>query len=1092
MSFDAAAGEEYRISVDGRYFTEFIFFQGWEKGEFDIQVELTTEIGLIYRTDFEVNWEGLLAPLSSTKEPEFSTPGLWESGSVRMVQQGASSVGWAYPFLRMDGYGPLTARMSFRMDSVAASAGWVIGFTSLPLGAGASLLTSDQALAGVAFDGAGVESAVFNFQSGLASTNPIPSVSINQRHFVELVVDGGSGLLSATIDNVPPRSVPFTLSGSRNLLYGPYFLGTPGAGSLVIDNLEVRLAPRALGVQVPFVRTEPPGRSVPTGETLELSAVVGGEGLSYQWFYEDKALVSGGAVSGAQATTLTITGVSAIHSGRYRLVASNSVGQVTTSEALVTVLPPPPPGPTNVVWSLAGVGGRALAGPGDLIAVRHGSKVVGLSALDGGVYWQIPPPAGFLALDMAAVADDGCVVASGWAVDGSRWLLVYGDPASGVLSESFKLDGDSIQVPAVVGDSRQRRLITADSVGGGVYEVGKGWLWRKPELAGLGNRLVPLSRALVGGYTLPDESGVAAYDYATGAVLWRWRFWERPQVGAPSLTSLRWAGSGVIMVDLDRMLVALDAVTGIERWRLPHSGESYGVLPFDGGTVVGGIGSSANPSYQMFYAVNPLTGAQVPLPLSPVVSSSGPFTRPFGLWPAIVLENGGVILRDIEFAGAVARWQMPQGSSQTLVGVSGSGRVIYEGGGGLFAISGSGSPLSTRSPAPAPLGQFVRPGSKGYFDGDRTLLRPARGWAVVRDGALVGIDVFDPGVGYTNRTPVSIIGGGGSGASAEAVMRDDGVLSVVIRNPGAGYTNAPVIRFGPPAYPARIAVAEPQIVNGFIVGVTLKDGGWGYSQPPVVRFVGGNGNGARAIARIDADGRVTAIEVDSPGSGYTTLPAVWIEPPMLPIPELAVERGSRLQFEGLTIGAGYRLQADAGGWTDVGESFVAQETSIGLRGESGRPHRLVRLPMPRTATGTLTVVNGFVVGVTVTDPGSGYLEAPAVIVQDSAGNGARIIAVMQGGQVAGAQVEATGRGYTTGATVRFEAPPVDALRPAEVPELTIRYANVSTNLPYQLHVGPALDRLAPAGPVFTPGAPSGNLRRDMDGDQEFIQLRYVR
>jgi subtilisin family serine protease len=1079
IPFDAAAGQEYRISVDGLYYTQFLFGDAWEQGYFDILVELTTEIGLIYRTEFEVNWEGLLSPVSALKEAAFTTPGIWDSGAVRMTQSGTESCAWIYPFARLDGYGPLTARMSFRMDGTVPAAGWFIGFSSRPLAGGGSTLSDSTAISGIIVDGAGIDSAVFNYQSGLTSTNPLPRLGTNQRHFVELTMDGSVGLLTAAVDNLLPRSVPFTLAGSRNILAGPYFIGTPGAGSLVIDKLEIRAAPMALGIQVPFVRLQPTWKNLATGETLELEAQFGGEGLSFQWLYQGKPLAAGAGISGTQETRLTITGVTVSNTGAYRLVASNSVGQVTTAEALVTVQPPPPPGPTNVVWSVAGGGARM--GVGDLVLAERTGAVLGFRGRDGSNYWRINVPAGFVGLNLVATADDGAVVVSSQrGADGSHWLLIYDDPAAGVPSGSVKLDRAPTQVLAVVGDSQQRRVVFVDpEAQGGVYEPGNGLLWRRPELGALGGRLVPLSRALVGGYTLPDEHGVAAYEYATGATLWRWRFWERPQVAVPQLVSLKWAGNDVLLAQFDRRLVAIDAKTGAEKWRVELGGESNGILIYDAETVVGKLSGQS-----WTYAWRRATGEPFEAPLM--------LNQPLWLGDARVLDNGAVLVRDGEYGNGTVRWQMPAGSSQSLVGVAGSGRVIYEGGLGLFAVAGSGSPLSRRSPSPAPLGTFHIPGSKGYLDADLTALRPARGLAVVRNGGVAEIDVFDPGVGYTNRTPVSITGGGGTGAIAEAVMKDGGVWSVSVRNPGSGYTNAPVIRFGPPAYPARIAVAEPQIVNGFIVGLTVKDGGWGYLQAPVVRFEGGSGRGATAVARINADGQVSAIEMEESGLGYTVAPTVWIEPPILPIPELAVTRGTRLQFDGLSVGTTYRLQSETAGWQDVGDAFVAGASSVGFHAATERAHRLVRLPMPQTAAGTLTVVNGFVVGVTVTEPGSGYAEAPQVAVEDTLGSGARVVATVQAGRVSGATIEASGRGYTGGAVVRFASPPVAALVPLGIPELRIQYSNVSTSLPYRLHAGSSLEALEPAGEVFLPPSVTGLLYRDMNRDHELIQLRYVR
>jgi outer membrane protein assembly factor BamB len=126
----------------------------------------------------------------------------------------------------------------------------------------------------------------------------------------------------------------------------------------------------------------------------------------------------------------------------------------------------------------------------------------------------------------------------------------------------------------------------------------------------------------------------------------------------------------------------LDAKTGALKWRVPQSTStvSAGVLAYDSSTVFGTIVAGAGGSdWRMYYARNPATGAQISIPSELPIS----YGLTPGLIPGIgaqVLDNGGVLIGNIEYGNGTVRWQMPAGSSQSLVGVAGSGRVIYEGG----------------------------------------------------------------------------------------------------------------------------------------------------------------------------------------------------------------------------------------------------------------------------------------------------------------------------------------------------------------------------------------------------------------------------
>ena len=74
-----------------------------------------------------------------------------------------------------------------------------------------------------------------------------------------------------------------------------------------------------------------------------------------------------------------------------------------------------------------------------------------------------------------------------------------------------------------------------------------------------------------------------------------------------------------------------------------------------------------------------------------------------------------------------------------------------------------------------------------------------------------------------------------------------------------------------------------------------------------------------------------------------------------------------------------------------------------------------------TATATASLVNGFVVGVTVNDGGSGYTSPPVVTINGN-GTGATATAVVDAGVVTAINIDTTGSGYTE-ATVTVADPP---------------------------------------------------------------------
>ena len=104
------------------------------------------------------------------------------------------------------------------------------------------------------------------------------------------------------------------------------------------------------------------------------------------------------------------------------------------------------------------------------------------------------------------------------------------------------------------------------------------------------------------------------------------------------------------------------------------------------------------------------------------------------------------------------------------------------------------------------------------------------------------------------------------------------VQGVELTNPGFGYTVAPMVSFiGGGGGSGAEAVAT--IGDGIVGIVTLTDGGSGYLNPPTVTFVGISSIAAEATSVIDESGEVTQIRIINAGLGYSEAPTIQIGNP---------------------------------------------------------------------------------------------------------------------------------------------------------------------------------------------------------------------
>ena len=186
------------------------------------------------------------------------------------------------------------------------------------------------------------------------------------------------------------------------------------------------------------------------------------------------------------------------------------------------------------------------------------------------------------------------------------------------------------------------------------------------------------------------------------------------------------------------------------------------------------------------------------------------------------------------------------------------------------------------------------------------------------------------------------------------------------------------------------AAAATVSVKGSVTAINVTTGGSGYTTEPIVSITGGGAtadNQASAIAQITS-GTVTGISLVSGGSGYTSVPTITI----------TGGNGS-----GATATATCRGPVDTINITDAGGQYTYEPT-IKLISGSG-------------AVAYPSILNGKIESIIVTFGGSGYFGAPDVIITgDGVGATAFAQVDLSTNIVTGVVITNKGAGYSAGAT----------------------------------------------------------------------------
>lgn len=123
-------------------------------------------------------------------------------------------------------------------------------------------------------------------------------------------------------------------------------------------------------------------------------------------------------------------------------------------------------------------------------------------------------------------------------------------------------------------------------------------------------------------------------------------------------------------------------------------------------------------------------------------------------------------------------------------------------------------------------------------------------------GTIIGYAVTNAGTGYTSEPSITVIGGGGTGATGRAIISNGQLQSVVI--PGAGTGTS----------------ATANLNGGELGGISGLVGGSGWEMKPIVTLEGGSPTEHAAISVEMSNGVITGVNLDYKGSGYKSAPTV--------------------------------------------------------------------------------------------------------------------------------------------------------------------------------------------------------------------------
>lgn len=334
------------------------------------------------------------------------------------------------------------------------------------------------------------------------------------------------------------------------------------------------------------------------------------------------------------------------------------------------------------------------------------------------------------------------------------------------------------------------------------------------------------------------------------------------------------------------------------------------------------------------------------------------------------------------------------------------------------------------------------PASSGVTVGFESFTTAATATAVIsaNAGTVDRINITNGGNGYltgAGSAPlVQITGGGGTGATATATIGANGrVTGITLTNPGTGYTSVPTVSIISGGTSAT-ATSALDFNNQQVFTISVTAQGTGYTSAPTVVFTGGGGTGASATAQV-ANGRVAAVVVTAGGTAFTAAPTITFTGGGGTGATATAFMGTSVaQVNMVSIGANhvyapvvtFSAPDYSNGVRAVGQAVFdpSSRTVLGVLvtnpGSGYNSAPTVTIDGGSGATAQAFLTGGSVISFNITNPGLNYAYAPTVIIgatDTGNGSGATGTAVMSGGRLVGINLVGGGTGYTAAPSVQI-------------------------------------------------------------------------
>lgn len=423
----------------------------------------------------------------------------------------------------------------------------------------------------------------------------------------------------------------------------------------------------------------------------------------------------------------------------------------------------------------------------------------------------------------------------------------------------------------------------------------------------------------------------------------------------------------------------------------------------------------------------------------------------------IVVTNGGsgyTATPTVTISGEIVGFDIIDPGS----GYSVPPRIAFSGGGAYTSVptvtfvggNGSGAVATATVSGGQVTGFNISNGGSGYGAPPTISLTGGGGSgatasATVSGGVITSIQVVSGGSGYSSSPTVGFVN---NTATGTAVIVDGRLTQIELTNPGAGYTSVPRVDIsGGGATGNGGSYVDAVIEDGSVTSVLVP----GNTGNPPATFPIGGASGAGAVATLAADGSLASVTLVQRGQGYVSAPTVVIGAPLIrTATAVSVRSGSSISAINLTnTGAGY-LTAPAvtigtNGWQGytaapqvrfsrsgvTGAIATANRTGTGISSvtvnyggagySQGTPPTVGFVGGGGTgAAGTAVVnANGAVVGVTITNQGTGYTTSPVVTFTSGGVTHAVATSTFSAGRLSNIAVIHPGAGYTAAPTVTF-------------------------------------------------------------------------